>query len=267
MKKRVPEAPCWFPSAMMVFALLLPYPSTAGEAPRTQAGASPYALAATADDPAGKKATTNPPVSTTSESKKPQNDRLFWTLPNFLTVQDASTVQPLTVRQKFSLVARTTFDPFELAFIGLQAGIGQANNTNPTYGQGFSGYAKRYGTAFGDTTVGNFMANAVYPSLLRQDPRYYQRGRGRGGFLRRFAYAGTRVLVIRSDSGHNQVNFSELLGNATTAGISNAYHPAPRTIGSNIKIWWTQIGWDAVSYELKEFWPDIHQAFQRKSSK
>jgi hypothetical protein len=47
------------------------------------------------------------------------------------------------------------------------------------------------------------------------------------------------------------------------AAISNAYHPGPRTLKSNINIWGTQIAWDAVSYEVKEFWPDLHRYLVR----
>jgi hypothetical protein len=53
------------------------------------------------------------------------------------------------------------------------------------------------------------------------------------------------------------------LGAGRAAAISNAYHPAPRTLGNNISIWWTQIGWDAAAYELKEFWPDIHRRIHK----
>jgi hypothetical protein len=199
------------------------------------------------------------------DSPKPQNDRIFWSLPNYMTVEKSSSLPPLTTRQKFKVVAEGTFDPFEFGFIGLVASINQATGTNPTYGQGVRGYAKRYGTAFTDTSIGNFMTGAVFPSLLRQDPRYYQMGKGR--FLHRAAYAALRVLITRSDSGKTQLNFSELLGNGMAAAISNAYHPGPRTMGSNINVWGTQIGWDSVAYELKEFWPDIHRRFQRGNHK
>jgi len=86
---------------------------------------------------------------------------------------------------------------------------------------------------------------------------------GKGKVLHRIAYAASRVFVIRSDSGSNQFNFSELLGSGVAAGISNAYHPAPRSLGNSISIWWTQIGWDAASYELKEFWPDLKRKLHK----
>lgn len=192
----------------------------------------------------------------------PKNDRILWTLPNYLTVENASSLPPMTTGQKFKLVAEGTFDPIELVFIGAQSGIYQANNSDPTLGQGFRGYAKRYGLTLADDSVENFMVGAVLASALRQDPRYFQLGKG--SFLQRVAYAGLRVVIIRSDAGKNQFNFSEILGSATAAGLSNLYHPGPWTMRSTLPIWGEQVGWDAVGYEMKEFWPDVKRYLLRK---
>jgi hypothetical protein len=143
------------------------------------------------------------------------------------------------------------------------AGISQAANSEPGYGQGASGYAKRYGSAFADNAIGNYWTGAILPSLLRQDPRYYQLGQG--GFFHRVGYTVSRIFVTRSDSGREQFNYSEIAGNAIAAGISNAYHPVQdRTAVGNITVWWTQIGWDTTANLVKEFWPDIHRKFQKK---
>jgi len=191
------------------------------------------------------------------------NDRLFWTLPNFLTVSNSSTVPPLTVGQKFKVVARGSFDPFELGFVGVVTLIDQAENTEPAYGQGMEGYGKRYATNFADTVVENFMVGAIFPSVLRQDPRYYQLGKG--SFLHRTGYAISRIFVTRSDSGRQQVNYSEIFGSALGAGISTyAYHPhEDKTLSNALSVWATQLAQDAVSAMLKEFWPDIHRKFKK----
>jgi len=191
------------------------------------------------------------------------NDRLFWTLPNFLTVSNSSTVPPLTVGQKFKVVARGSFDPFELGFVGVVTLIDQAENTEPAYGQGMEGYGKRYATNFADTVLENFMVGAIFPSVLRQDPRYYQLGKG--SFLHRTGYAISRIFVTRSDSGRQQVNYSEIFGSALGAGISTyAYHPhEDKTLSNALSVWATQLAQDAVSAMLKEFWPDIHRKFKK----
>lgn len=106
------------------------------------------------------------------------NTRIFYALPNFLTVEHAGKLPPLTPQQKFKLVARNTFDPVEFPWYGLQAGIGQVHNSEPGYGQGMAGYGKRFALKFADCTIENFMVGAIFPSLLHQDPRFYRSGEG-----------------------------------------------------------------------------------------
>ena len=191
-----------------------------------------------------------------------KDDRIFFALPNLLTVENASSLPPLTTGQKFKTVAEGCFDPVEVVFIGAEAGLGQADDTNPTYGQGMIGYSKRFGTAYTDAIIGNFGTGAIFPTLLRQDPRYYQMGKG--NFFRRFGYAAIRVVITRSDtSGKTKFNFSEFLGNGMAAGLSNAYHPGPHTLASNANVLGTQILLDALGYELKEFWPDLRRVLLR----
>lgn len=192
------------------------------------------------------------------------NDRLFWTLPNFSTLENAHGVSPLTSGQKIKLVARTTFDPVEYPFYAFLAGISQAQNSEPSYGQGLIGYAKRFGSSFLDGTSENFFAQAFLPSVFRQDPRYFQDGKGT--FWRRAGYAVSRTAVTRSDKGRMEFNISEVGGAAVAAGISNTYHPVTdRNLPNTLQTWGTMMGWDTVSNVVKEFWPDIRRkVHQRK---
>ncbi|HXZ12588.1 MAG TPA: hypothetical protein VEG64_09365 [Candidatus Sulfotelmatobacter sp.] len=225
---------------------------------------------------------TQPPASTEKgeDSNAPSNDqkteeqqtgvskdRLFWTLPNFLTVENASQIPPLSAGQKFKVVARSTFDPVEYPYLALVAAIAQAENSEPAYGQGWAAYGKRYGIAFGDNTVENFMVGAVFPSILHQDPRYYQLGKG--SFLHRTIYAAGRMFITRSDSGQRQFNYSEIFGAAFAAGISTySYHPHnDQNVDNALSVWGTQVGWDMVSTVLKEFWPDIRRKFRKEKER
>ena len=183
---------------------------------------------------------------------------MFYVMPNFLTVDNEEKVQPLTVKQKFAIAARGSLDPYEFIIVGVLAGIRQAENTDPEFGQGMEGYGKRYGTAFADQFDGNVMVGGVYPSLLRIDPRYFQLGKGR--FPHRFFYAIGRILVTRTDSGKEIFNIPEFAGNATAIAISNVYYPASHhSFANNVTSWGTQMSIDAFGNELKEFWPDIHR--------
>ena len=209
-------------------------------------------------------------TNTQDDSKKGQEettgtskDRLFFALPNFLTLENVGQPPPLTTGQKFKVVARGSFDYVEYPWYGLLAGLNQAENSDPGYGQGAQGYAKRYGSNFANGTIENFMTGAVFPSLLREDPRYFQSGKGK--FFHRAGYAVSRIFVTRTDSGHNQFNYSELAGSGVAAGISNIYSPVgDRTFSNTMSVWATQIVLDAMTIELKEFWPDIrHKLFKK----
>lgn len=98
--------------------------------------ASPQSQPATTQTPTesadGPAATPSQP---TPDPKIPQNDRILWTLPNYLTVENSSSLPPLTAGQKFKLATEETFDPVEFGFVGLASGVNQATNANPTFGQ------------------------------------------------------------------------------------------------------------------------------------
>jgi hypothetical protein len=191
------------------------------------------------------------------------NDRLFFALPNFLSVENAADAPPLTAARKFEVTARSAFDPVNFAWFGLLAGMGQAENSEPGYRQGWTGYEKRYAAYMADGVIENFSTQAVLPALLHQDPRFFQSGQG--GFWRRTRYAVTRIFVTRTDSGKAQFNYSEILGSAAAAGISTySYHPkGDRTVVNTASVWGSQVGYDALTYVIKEFWPDLRRKLNK----
>ena len=193
------------------------------------------------------------------QTRGTSKDRLFFALPNFLTLENAKNVPPLTAAEKFKVTARGSFDPIEYVWYGALAGVSQLENSEGGYGQGAAGYGKRYGAYFADGTIENFWTSAILPSLLRQDPRYFQMGKG--GFWKRTGYAMSRIVVTRTDSGHNQFNYSEVFGSAVASGISTyTYHPrGDRNLPNAMSVWGTQVGWDTCTYVVREFWPDIRR--------
>lgn len=193
------------------------------------------------------------------------NDRIFDVLPNFGTVENTQSLKPIKTRQKFQLATAGVFDWGDYAFNGILSALGQARNDPPSWGQGWGAYAHRYGASFADNGIGTYMTCAIYPSLLREDPRYYQMGQG--SFSRRFSYSLSRLFVTRTDSGNKRFNYSESVGNATAAAISNIYHPAEdRTAAKNVKSMVFLILYDGLSNELKEFWPDIRRKVLHKTT-
>jgi hypothetical protein len=201
---------------------------------------------------------------TPAASEGTSNDRLFFALPNFLTVKNGANIPPLSTGQKFKVVTRSAFDYVQIPWYAALAGISQAQNSEPGYGQGAEGYAKRFGSAAGDGIIENFMVQAIFPSILGQDPRFFQESEG--GFWHRTGYAISRIVVTRSDSGHHQFNFSEVLGSGAAAAISTySYHPsADRTASNTMKVWGTQMSYDTMTLVIKEFWPDIRRKLSKK---
>lgn len=192
----------------------------------------------------------------------PKDDRIFGVMPNYLTV-NGEQVAPLTWKSKYKMTAEGAFDPYEFGIVGVVSGIHQAENTDKPFGQGAEGYAKRYGSGFADQAIGNMMTGAVFPSLLRTDPRYYRAGKGTFGH--RLGYAAGRIFVTLSDTGHRVFNASEFMGNAAAAGISNLYYPSmDRTVSNNMNTFATQLSIDCLGNFLKEFWPDIHGWLKRR---
>jgi hypothetical protein len=193
------------------------------------------------------------------------NDRIFEVMPNYGTVENAGKLPPLTTGQKYRLATAGAFDYFAFPFNMALAGIDQANNSPKSWGQGWGAYGKRFGASFGDNSIGTYMTVAVFPSLLREDPRYYQMGKG--PVKTRAFHAVARLFVTYTDSGETRFNYSEIVGNAAAAGISNIYHaPEDRTAGRNIGTLGMLIMWDGLSNELKEFWPDIRRKVFHKQN-
>lgn len=248
------------------------HPARAQQQPETTSAAPSDTQPQPANAPAAASGIQPQPVRPTTTEKGGQTqgqntvnkDRLFGVLPNYATVETEHQFEPMTVKEKFKLTSDAMIDPVTFPFIGLQALISQAQNSDPEYGQGLKGYGARYGTAYGDALIGTSMTTSVFPSLLHEDPRYFQMGHG--SIAHRTLYSISRIFVTRNDNGTHGFNYSEIAGNFVAAGISNAYHPAQeRTITNTLSVWGTDTMWDAVSNVAKEFWPDIRHHFTKKS--
>lgn len=181
-----------------------------------------------------------------------EHQRLVGVLPNFF-VSYNWTAPPLTARQKFTLSTHNVLDPGNLALVGLVAGVQQAANAFPGYGQGLSGFGQRYGADLGNLVVGTYMGGAVLPSLFHQDPRYFYKGTGTK--KQRFFYAISRAVITRGDNGHNQPNFAGVLGDLSAGALSNLYYPASDRQGATLFLENSilAIGGDAMNDFVQEF--------------
>ena len=178
-------------------------------------------------------------------------------------VSAASTAGKLTPGEKFRLFGFNTVNPFPIAAAAARAGFSQAIDSNSGFGQGAEGYGKRFGAAYADTATSQFFGTFLFPSILRQDPRYFRRVEGSPGS--RIGYALSRVFVTRNDSGRSAPNISYLLGAASSAALSNTYYPAgSRNAGDAAIRFGTAYGVQAGFNVFKEFWPDIKQKLFKK---
>jgi hypothetical protein len=197
--------------------------------------------------------------------KKEQSQRVLAVLPQF-TVTDRKNAPPLTPKGKFHLFYKTAFDPAEFALAGIQAGISQAEDSFPGYGQGASGYAKRFGAAFADQVSSGFFANFAYPSLLKEDPRYFRLGQG--SVKHRFGYALAQIVVAHKDNGGRTFNWSNALGALSSGGLSNAYYPsADRGLGLTMNRAGISLLYGGMGALISEFGPDFDKKLHRRRQK
>src|SRR6202044_243192 len=106
-----------------------------------------------------------------------EHQRVWAVVATFNTTANQQAV-PLSPGQKYQLFFKSASDPWPFLLASFGAGIDQADNSFPEYGQGMQGYAKRFGAAYTDYFTGNLLGNAVLASLMKEDPRYFQKGTG-----------------------------------------------------------------------------------------
>ncbi len=196
-------------------------------------------------------------------SAPPPTRHILGIIPDYDVLNLSKDIPPLSSREKFRLFTTSTFDRFTPISAAFDAAINQATNTPEGYGQGGEAYAKRYGVAVADKVASNFFKQYMFPSIFREDPRYFRLGPAAG--RNRFGYALSRVVVTRMDSGRSRFNFSEVFGNFAAAGLVNAYYEErDRDATTTVERGLARIGLDAAVNIFKEFWPDVRGSMRRQ---
>ena len=188
-----------------------------------------------------------------------QTKRILYVIPNFRAVSADEHLPPQSVKEKFKTAMLDSVDYSSFIFVAGQAGVAQANNSYPEFGQGAKGYGRYYWHTLADAINENTWVEFIVPSVLHQDTRYYTLGRG--DFGKRLGYAFTRILITRSDEGHETFNFSEVLGAGAFSGVANLYYPSQeRTFTKTYQRWITNLAIDGCTFAFKEVWPDINNS-------
>jgi hypothetical protein len=201
------------------------------------------------------------------------HQRMAGVVPNFNAVLGGSAL-PLSGGQKIRAAFRGAIDPYQFGLAFVTSGYGQATDSHSSidpdgfrhgYGQGWAGFGKRYGASYTDQFTGAILGNGVFPALLHQDSRYYRMGTG--SFKKRLLYSLSTTVICRSDSGKRQPNYSNLLGNLASGGISNLYYPqADRGFGLTIEQGLVVTAEGSFGALLIEFYPDIRKHMHKKHS-
>jgi hypothetical protein len=192
-----------------------------------------------------------PEVLAEEQVKQQEKQRVLGAIPNFYVTYVPNAV-PLYPKQKFELAWKSMIDPVNLVLIGGIAGIQQATDQFPGYGQGAAGYGKRYGAVYGDFFTSTFIGDAILPSLFKQDPRYFYKGTG--STQSRILYAIANTFICKGDNGRWQFNYSYILGSLASGGISNAYYPEKsRGVGLVFENTAIGLGENAAVNLLQEF--------------
>jgi hypothetical protein len=167
----------------------------------------------------------------------------------------------LRVRDKFILFVQDSLDPITFLNAGFNAGIDQAENNDPAYGQGAAGYGKRFGANYAGQVSSGFFKDFAYPTIFAEDPRYYRLAHGSG--KKRLLHALEHAFVGRTENGKPMFNASEWFGTASAVVLANTYHPdnkrgfahAAGRVGYSVL---SDTGFDV----LREFWPEIARKFR-----
>lgn len=273
----------FFPRSALVLLLAIAWLSSAAQQP----GSQPQAPG----EPVPKlqpEAMKRPGQTTATKSqeerqieRREQSQRVLGVIPDF-GVTSRQNAPPLSPHEKFHLFLTEAVDPGTIGVVGLQAGLSQAENEFPAYGQGAAGYGKRFGASAADELSAGFWSNFIYPTLLREDPRYFRLGQT--GLAHRSYYSMKQEFVCHTDEGGRSFNFSSVLGALTSGAISNLYYPGRsliRTIPATatspaIPIYEDErgavltlsrasiaLGYGMVGNLFDEFWPDIHNKLVR----
>jgi hypothetical protein len=208
---------------------------------------------------------TSPPdgasLSAGVESQDAIDKRIFGIIPNYRTSPSLKDYEPLSTHEKFRLASEDAFDRGTLVLAGVFAGDAQLSRSEPSFGGGVKGFAHYSGTAYADLVIGDYLTEAVFPSLLHQDPRYFRRGTG--GVWSRLGYAMGQIFWTHTDAGGEAFNYSEIVGSSVAVAISSAYYPEHRNASSAVSRLSVQIGVDMAANILKEFSPDLSRKFCR----
>jgi hypothetical protein len=165
---------------------------------------------------------------------------------------------PLDSWGKLKLAANSSVSPSTVGSSLIGAAYGQAIDSPSGYGQGGSGYGKRFGSSLARSASENFFGTFLLASVLHQDPRFYVKKDL--DFKQAVKYSAVRMVYTRSDSGRRVINYSGLLGPLAGEALANAYWPDEnRSVSSTMVRYAGDLGWKFGGNLFRQYWPQINR--------
>jgi hypothetical protein len=188
------------------------------------------------------------------QTPKPTGPRPKATTHLAMVVEPNEVAQPMSVKDKVvGGITSSTFSLYSALGWLASAGWEQATNGSPNYGTNSTAFGQRFGAAVARNVSEGIFSISLFAPIFHEDPRYYVMGSGHP-FVKRLVYAGTRVLITRSDSGHSTPNLSLIAGNAAGSALTIEYYPAKNTsFGEVAETFGGSLGGSALGYVVDEF--------------
>ena len=203
----------------------------------------------------GADASETAPLESTLPEPELVSTRLFGVIPNYRASDTLETYKPLTTAEKYHIAFQDSFDWPNFFMLAGYAAQSQVAAGGFHHNGGMAGFGEYYARGFSDQVIGSYVTDAIMPSLLHEDPRYFRLGAGT--FWRRTYYAASRIFVTRLDNGKSRFNITEIAGNIGVDAITTWYYPDSQSASKGLERFGMQLGNDAISNLLTEFWPDI----------
>jgi hypothetical protein len=164
-------------------------------------------------------------------------------------------VPALTAKEKLAYTFKTAYGLNSIAASLAGSGIKQARDSVPEWGQGMSGYGKRFGSSLGQKAIKQSIRFGL-GTLLHEDPRHFSSGRQ--GIWRRTLYAASRSFVSTKDGGGIRPGYSKFAAAFGGAYLSRQWYPeSKQNVREYLSSGGISIGLDAAKNVFHEFWPDL----------
>ena|SRR5579871_3159992 len=169
---------------------------------------------------------------------------------------------PITPAGRVDWIVDGTIGLKSLLFVGpLAASWQTAWNQPGEWGQGWSGFGKRYLQREADVAISNTLEAGV-GAAWGEEPRYVRMGHGRIGA--RVKWAIKTAFVTQRRDGQLHPAWGRYVGNTLNNVIENTWlPPSSRTVGNTVyrsaSGFATRMGGNA----LEEFWPDVVKLIRR----